>query len=81
MRGPANWYKGKSYVNAQLCWLRQASKNVGYMGKYVTIRTLDEGGYLSYATDLPMIPMDQMPSSATMFTLNDAGSFHKTFLR
>jgi hypothetical protein len=71
------WYDRKLYVNGKTCLLRRARLNVGYKGKYVSIRRptqqadvcvldLASSGFL-------IIPMKEMPSSVTMFRSSSDG--------
>ena len=82
-RTPLHWYKRELYVNGKFCLLRRAYKNVGRKGWYTAIRKpgqrteicvleLGKGRFL-------IIPMKNMPRSATMFSLDDTDSSKRVY--
>jgi hypothetical protein len=82
-RTPLHWYKRELYVNGKFCLLRRAYKNVARKGWYTAIRKpeqreeicvlkLGKGRFL-------IIPMKNMPRSATMFSLGDADSSKRVY--
>src|SRR6202044_3209524 len=69
------WYKREVYVNGKFCLLRRAYEDVGQKGWYTAIRKpwqraeicviqLRQGTFL-------IIPMKKMPTSRTMFSLEE----------
>jgi len=75
--------KRELYVNGKFCLLRRAYKNAGRKGWYTAIRKpgqraeicvleLGKGRFL-------IIPMKNMPRSATMFSLDDTDSSKRVY--
>jgi hypothetical protein len=80
-RARGDWFKREFYVNGKLCSLRRAYKNVGDGDRYTRIRRplqtaevcvmeIGHGKFL-------IVPMKEMPSSSTMFSLHDADHYKR----
>ena len=82
-RAPLDWYKREFYVNGKFCLVRRAYANLGYKGWYTVIRKpwqraqvcvmeLGKGRFL-------IVPMKEMPKSATSFNLHYGDSSKREY--
>jgi hypothetical protein len=78
-----SWHKRKFYVNGKCCLLRKAYLNVGYKGWYTMIRKPRQPAEICVmelgTKNFLIIPMTEMPRSATMFRLAASSSPRKRY--